>query len=285
MRFVRLGDAGAEIPAVEDGNIVYDLSPITPDIDGAFLADDGVAKVRDALSAGRLEQLPGAADLRIGAPVAKPGAVLCIGQNYAAHAAESGDAPPEVPILFFKHPNTVVGPYDQVRIPPGAEKVDWEVELAIVIGKQARYLSSPDDAPDYIAGYAVSNDVSERAYQVEQSGGQWSKGKCCETFNPFGPYLVPADEVPDVQALRLWSTVNGEPRQDSSTADMIFSVAYLVWNLSRYLVLDPGDIINTGTPEGVAFSGRYPYLSKGDVMRIGIEGLGDQEQLLIPATS
>jgi 2,4-diketo-3-deoxy-L-fuconate hydrolase len=285
MRFVRLGDAGAEIPAVEDGNIVYDLSPITPDIDGAFLADDGVAKVRDALSAGRLEQLPGAADLRIGAPVAKPGAVLCIGQNYAAHAAESGDAPPEVPILFFKHPNTVVGPYDQVRIPPGAEKVDWEVELAIVIGKQARYLSSPDDAPDYIAGYAVSNDVSERAYQVEQSGGQWSKGKCCETFNPFGPYLVPADEVADVQALRLWSTVNGEPRQDSSTADMIFSVAYLVWNLSRYLVLDPGDIINTGTPEGVAFSGRYPYLSKGDVMRIGIEGLGDQEQLLIPATS
>ncbi len=285
MRFVRLGDAGAEIPAVEDGNIVYDLSAITPDIDGAFLAADGVAKVRDALSAGRLEQLPGAADLRIGAPVAKPGAVVCIGQNYAAHAAESGDAPPEVPILFFKHPNTVVGPYDQVRIPPGAEKVDWEVELAIVIGKRARYLSSPDDAPDYIAGYAVSNDVSERAYQVEQSGGQWSKGKCCETFNPFGPYLVPADEVPDVQALRLWSTVNGEPRQDSSTADMIFSVAYLVWNLSRYLVLDPGDIINTGTPEGVAFSGRYPYLSKGDVMRIGIEGLGDQEQLLIPATS
>jgi 2,4-diketo-3-deoxy-L-fuconate hydrolase len=281
MRFLRLGDAGAEIPAVEDDNIVYDLSAITPDIDGAFLADDGVAKVRDALSAGRLEQLPGAADLRIGAPVARPGAVVCIGQNYAAHAAESGDAPPEVPILFFKHPNTIVGPYDQVRIPPGAEKVDWEVELAIVIGKQARYLNSPDDAPNYIAGYAVSNDVSERAYQVEQSGGQWSKGKCCETFNPFGPYLVPADEVPDVQALRLWSTVNGEPRQDSSTADMIFSVAYLVWHLSRYLVLDPGDIINTGTPQGVAFSGRFPYLGKGDTMQIGIDGLGRQQQTLV----
>ncbi len=186
MRFVRLGDAGAEIPAVEDGNIVYDLSPITPDIDGAFLAADGVAKVRDALSAGRLEQLPGAADLRIGAPVAKPGAVLCIGQNYAAHAAESGDAPPEVPILFFKHPNTVVGPYDQVRIPPGAEKVDWEVELAIVIGKRARYLSSPDDAPDYIAGYAVSNDVSERAYQVSSPGDSGPRGNAARHLTLSG---------------------------------------------------------------------------------------------------
>jgi 2,4-diketo-3-deoxy-L-fuconate hydrolase len=153
-----------------------------------------------------------------------------------------------------------------------------------VIGKRARYLNSPDDAPAYIAGYAVSNDVSERAYQIEQSGGQWSKGKCAETFNPLGPYLVPADEIPDVQTLRLWSTVNGAPRQDSSTADMIFSAAYLVWHLSQYLVLDPGDIINTGTPEGVAFSGRYPYLSRGDVMRIGIEALGEQEQLLVSAT-
>ncbi len=223
--------------------------------------------------------------MRVGAPVAKPGAVLCIGQNYAAHAAESGDAPPEMPVLFFKHPNTVVGPYDDVRIPPGATKVDWEVELAVVIGKRARYLASPVDALDHVAGYTISNDVSERAYQVEQSGGQWSKGKCCETFNPLGPYLVPADEVADMQALRLWSTVNGEPRQDSTTADMIFSVAYLIWHLSQYLVLDPGDIVNTGTPQGVALSGRFPYLTKGDTMRIGIDGVrlaaADTRQLTV----
>lgn len=285
MQLMRLGQYGAELPAVKaDDGTIHDLSSITADIDSAFLAGDGIAQVRAALSAGTLPELADADGLRTGAPISRPGAVLCIGQNYAAHAAESGDAPPEVPILFLKHPNTVVGPYDQVRIPPGAEKVDWEVELAIVIGKRARYLNSPDDAPAYIAGYAVSNDVSERAYQIEQSGGQWSKGKCAETFNPLGPYLVPADEIPDVQTLRLWSTVNGAPRQDSSTADMIFSAAYLVWHLSQYLVLDPGDIINTGTPEGVALSGRYPYLSRGDVMRIGIEALGEQEQLLVSAT-
>jgi 2,4-diketo-3-deoxy-L-fuconate hydrolase len=285
MQLMRLGQYGAELPAVKaDDGTIHDLSSITADVDSAFLAGDGIAQVRAALSAGTLPELADADALRTGAPISRPGAVLCIGQNYAAHAAESGDAPPEVPILFFKHPNTVVGPYDQVRIPPGAEKVDWEVELAIVIGKQARYLNSPDEAPAHIAGYAVSNDVSERAYQMEQSGGQWSKGKCAETFNPLGPYLVPADEIPDVQTLRLWSTVNGAPRQDSSTADMIFSAAYLVWHLSQYLVLDPGDIINTGTPEGVAFSGRYPYLSRGDVMRIGIEALGEQEQLLVSAT-
>jgi 2,4-didehydro-3-deoxy-L-rhamnonate hydrolase len=281
MRIARLGDAGAEVPAVIADGTTYDLSPVTADIDGDFLAGGGIDRVRDALTEGRLRPLAGADALRVGAPVAKPGAVLCIGQNYAAHAAESGDAPPEVPVLFFKHPNTIVGPYDDVRIPPGAAKVDWEVELAVVIGKQARYLASPADALDHVAGYTISNDVSERAYQVEQSGGQWSKGKCCETFNPLGPHLVPAGEVADVQALRLWSTVNGQPRQDSTTADMIFSVAYLIWHLSQYLVLDPGDIVNTGTPQGVALSGRFPYLTKGDTMRIGIDGFGWQQQTLV----
>jgi 2,4-diketo-3-deoxy-L-fuconate hydrolase len=281
MRIARLGDAGAEVPAVIADDTTYDLSPVTADIDADFLADGGIDRVRDALTEGRLHPLAGGDELRVGAPVAKPGAVLCIGQNYAAHAAESGDAPPEMPVLFFKHPNTVVGPYDDVRIPPGATKVDWEVELAVVIGKRARYLASPGDALDHVTGYTISNDVSERAYQVEQSGGQWSKGKCCETFNPLGPYLVPADEVAEVQALRLWSTVNGEPRQDSTTADMIFSVAYLIWHLSQYLVLDPGDIVNTGTPQGVALSGRFPYLTKGDTMRIGIDGFGWQQQTLV----
>ena len=280
MRIARLGNPGAEVPAVIVDGTTYDLSGVTTDIDADFLAGGGIPAVREALSDGRLRRLPNPEALRVGAPVANPGAVLCIGQNYAAHAAESGDAPPETPILFFKHPNTIVGPYDDVRIPPGATKVDWEVELAVVIGKQARYLASPVDALDHVAGYTVSNDVSERAYQIEQSGGQWSKGKCCETFNPLGPYLVPADEIADVQALRLWSTVNGEPRQDSTTADMIFSVAHLIWHLSQYLVLDPGDIINTGTPQGVALSGRFPYLAKGDSMRLGIDGLGWQQQTL-----
>ncbi len=206
--------------------------------------------------------------------------MVCIGQNYAAHAAESGSEPPARPIIFLKPPNTVVGPHDQVDIPRGSTKTDWEVELAVVIGQTARYLDNPQQALQHVAGCAVSNDVSERTFQLEHSGGQWSKGKSCATFNPLGPYLVAADEVPDLQNLRLRSSVNGEPRQDSRTADMIFSVAQLVHVLSQYLVLDPGDIINTGTPQGVALSGRFPYLRPGDVMEIEIEGLGRQRHTL-----
>ncbi|MGO4489404.1 fumarylacetoacetate hydrolase family protein [Microbacterium sp. 2RAF4] len=276
MELLRLGPSGHERPYVREAGVVYDLSPVTSEIDGPFLAADGIARVREALSRGALvaAHVDG---LRVGAPVARPTAVICIGQNYAAHAAESGSEPPEHPVVFFKHPNTVVGPDDVVLLPPGAEKVDWEVELAIVVGKPARYLSSPDAARDVIAGYTVSNDVSERAYQLDVSGGQWSKGKCSETFNPLGPALVPADEV-DPQVLRLRSFVNGEPRQDSSTADMIFSVLQIVHELSQYLVLEPGDVINTGTPQGVALSGRFPYLQDGDEMTIEIEGLGRQRQ-------
>lgn len=281
MELLRLGPRGQETPAVRQDGVVLDISSLTPDIDGGFLAADGISTVRDAVAAGSLPVLAGADDLRVGAPVARPTAVLCIGQNYAAHAAESGSEPPTVPILFFKHPNTVVGPYDDVRMPPGAEKVDWEVELAVVIGSEASYLASPADAARHIAGLTVSNDVSERAFQVEQSGGQWSKGKCCATFNPLGPALVPFDEVADVQDLRLWSTVNGEPRQDSTTADMIFDVATLVHHLSQYLVLSPGDVINTGTPQGVAMSGNFPYLAAGDVVELGVDGLGAQRQRLV----
>ena len=277
MELLRLGPLGHERPYVrDDAGVIRDLSALTRDIDGAFLAADGIARVREALGRGELP--PADVDgLRVGAPVARPTAVLCIGQNYAAHAAESGSEPPAHPVLFFKHPNTVVGPHDVVLLPPGAEKVDWEVELAVVIGKPARYLPSPEAARDVIAGYTISNDVSERAYQLDVSGGQWSKGKCSETFNPLGPALVPADEV-DPQALRLRSFVNGEPRQDSSTADMIFPVLQLVHELSHYLVLEPGDVINTGTPQGVALSGRFPYLQDGDEMTIEIEGLGRQYQ-------
>lgn len=277
MELMRLGAVGNEHPFVrDDAGVVFDLASLTLDIDGAFLAADGIARVREALNRG---ELPAAdvAGLRVGAPVARPAAVVCVGQNYAAHAAESGSVPPEHPVIFFKHPNTVVGPDDVVLLPPGAEKVDWEVELAVVIGKTARYLPSPEAARGVIAGYTVSNDVSERAYQLEVSGGQWSKGKCSETFNPLGPVLVPAEEV-DPQALRLRSFVNGEPRQDSSTADMIFPVLQIVYELSQYLVLEPGDVINTGTPQGVALSGRFPYLQDGDEMIIEIEGLGRQHQ-------
>lgn len=283
MQLLRLGPAGSERPAVRaDDGTTYDLTPLTADVDGAFLAADGLARAREALAAGALPRLDGDG-LRIGAPIARPGAVLCIGQNYAAHAAESGSAPPEVPILFFKHPNTVVGPYDDVVVPPGAGKVDWEVELGVVIGRRASYLESPEAALEYVAGYVVSNDVSERTYQLEQSGGQWSKGKCCATFNPLGPFLVPHGDVADVQKLGLRSWVNGEPRQDSTTADMIFSVGYLVWHLSQYLVLEPGDLLDTGTPEGVALSGRFPYLAPGDVMELEIEGLGRQRSQLVAA--
>lgn len=282
MELMRLGEPGHEIPVAGIDRKYFDLRSVTADIDGEFLANNGIARAREAIRSG-LPELPNAGALRIGPPIAKPGAVLCIGQNYAAHAAESGGTPPSTPILFFKHPNTVVGPNDEVIIPPGADKVDWEVELAVVIGRRASYLSSPEEALDYVAGYTVSNDVSERAYQVEHSGGQWSKGKCCATFNPLGPAIIPADEVGDPQLLKLYSAVNGEVRQNSNTSDMIFSVAFIIWHLSQYLVLDPGDIINTGTPDGVALSGRFPYLREGDRMEISVEKLGRQEQKLVSA--
>jgi 2,4-diketo-3-deoxy-L-fuconate hydrolase len=281
MRFVRLGELGQEQPAVIVDGRHYDVSPVHADIDPSFFAADGVARVAAALEQGTLAELDVAPGTRLGAAVARPAAVVCIGMNYAAHAAESGNLPPDQPVLFYKHPNTVVGPNDDVRIPRGAQKTDWEVELGIVIGKRVRYLDSPEQAPDHIAGYVLSNDVSERAFQQEVSGGQWSKGKACETFNPLGPEFVTSDEVGDPQKLQLRSWVNGEIRQDSSTADMVFDVNTIVHHLSQFMVLEPGDIVNTGTPEGVALSGRFPYLVAGDVMELEITGLGRQRQQLV----
>lgn len=284
MQLLRVGPPGAERPVVRDGETVFSLAPLLDggDLDGAFFARDGITAVRAALDAGNLEETDIAGE-RIGAPVARPQAVICIGQNYAAHAAESGSAPPAAPIIFFKHPNTIVGPYDDVRIPRHSEKTDWEVELAVVIKKRCRYLDAPEDALSMIAGATIANDVSERQFQITDSGGQWSKGKCAETFNPLGPVLVPTEDISDLQALSLRSFVNGEARQDSSTKDMIFSVCHLIWDLSQYLVLEPGDVINTGTPEGVALSGRFAYLQRGDVVRCEIDGLGHQEQRFIGA--
>jgi len=281
---MRLGPLGAERPAVLDNDgMPHDLSGLTADIDGAFLAGGGLDAAAKALASGDLPTLDDPADgsgLRVGAPIARPTAVICIGMNYAAHAAESGSAPPTRTVIFFKHPNTVVGPFDTVLLPPGSAKTDWEVELAVVIGTRARYLASPADALAHVAGFTVSNDVSEREYQIEISGGQWSKGKSSETFTPVGPWLVRASEVGDGAGLGLRSFVNSEPRQDSTTSDLIFSVAQIVYDLSQYMVLEPGDLINTGTPQGVALSGRFPYLAPGDVVECEIDGLGRQRQVI-----
>ncbi len=281
MELFRYGAVGAELPAVrDDAGTAYDLRPLTADVDGAFLAADGIARTRAALAAGELPALdadPASGGVRIGSPIARPQAVSCIGMNYAAHAAESGAEPPAVPVLFYKHPGTVVGPDDDVLLPVGSEKSDWEVELGIVIKDTPRHLGDDEDPLAYVAGYVVANDLSERASQLEHSGGQWSKGKSAETFCPVGPVLRPADEI-DPQALRLRSWVNDEVRQDSSTSDMIFTVAEIVRHLSRHVYLAPGDLVLTGTPEGVALSGRFPYLAEGDVMDIDIEGLGHQRQ-------
>ncbi|MFJ6536100.1 fumarylacetoacetate hydrolase family protein [Paenarthrobacter sp. NPDC091711] len=281
LKFARLGTAGNEQPAViaqdADGTEKYfSLSALTTDIDGGFLASDGIGRAREALDKGELPEIS-PEGLRIGAPVARPGAVVAIGLNYTAHAAESGATPPEVPVVFLKPSNTVAGPFDAAPIPPSSEKYDWEVELAIVIGREASYLSSVSDAEDCIAGYAVANDLSERDYQIPGAAGQWTKGKSLPGSTPLGPWLVPAADV-DASSLRLKTLVNGEGRQDSSTTDMIFDPATIVHHLSQYMVLEPGDVIITGTPEGVAMSGRFPFIQPGDVVELEIEGLGRQRQ-------
>ncbi|GAA1567143.1 MULTISPECIES: fumarylacetoacetate hydrolase family protein [Kribbella] len=277
MKFARLGPVGAEVPVVVTADGVRDLTGITADLDAGFWESDGPVRVAAALTAGELPSVENADGLRIGAPIGRPGAIVCIGMNYAAHAAESGAEPPATPVVFFKAPNTLAGPNDPVTIPRGSTKTDWEVELGVVIGKRASYLDSPADSLDHVAGFVVANDLSERAFQIEQSGGQWSKGKIAAGFSPVGPWLVTPDEV-EHQKLTLRSFVNGEPRQDSSTADQIFDVATVIHHLSQYMVLDPGDLIMTGTPEGVALSGRFPYLRPGDVVEVEIDGLGRQRQ-------
>jgi len=277
VKFARLGPIGDEIPVVVFGNSYLDLRPITADVDGAFLASQPVERVTAAVAAGQLHLLSHADALRVGSPIARPGAVICVGMNYAAHAAESGSAPPKDPVVFLKHPNTVVGPYDDVTIPRGSTKTDWEVELGVVIGRAAHALPSTDRALEHIAGFVAVNDVSEREFQLELSGGQWSKGKCAPGFNPTGPWLVTPDEVSHGN-VRLLSFVNEDARQDSSTADMIFSVEFLLWHLSQFMRLEPGDLVLTGTPEGVALSGRFPYIAPNDVIDIHVEGLGRQRQ-------
>jgi 2-keto-4-pentenoate hydratase/2-oxohepta-3-ene-1,7-dioic acid hydratase in catechol pathway len=280
---VRLGEAGRERPYVLVNGVVSSIESLTADIDGAFFEAGGFDVVRRALAAGDLTPDGALADLglRVGSPVARPGKVVCVGLNYRDHAEETGAAIPKEPVLFMKDPSAVVGPNDEVLVPRRSVKTDWEVELAVVIGRTARYLDDEQAALECVAGYTIANDVSEREFQVER-GGQWVKGKSCETFNPLGPWLVAADEVPDVQhlGLRLW--VNGLLRQDGNTSSMIFGVAEVVHYISQFMVLRPGDVINTGTPAGVALGqpDPKPYLRSGDVVELEIDGLGRQRQQL-----
>jgi len=278
MKLMRIGPPGAERPAVlaADGTPL-DLSPIVADIDASLFGDQ-LSRVRDALDRGSLD--PVRAPGRSGSPLRNIGKIVCVGLNYADHAAETAQQLPPEPVLFLKAADTVIGPDDTVLVPRTSVRTDYEVELAVVIGATARYLDGPSDAPSVIAGYAISNDVSERDFQLARSG-QWDKGKNCETFNPFGPWLVTADEIPDPQTLGLRLWVNDELRQNGTTANMAFGVNHLVWYISQFMVLHPGDVINTGTPAGVALGrGDTGYLEPGDVVRVEIDGLGSQQQTI-----
>jgi 2-keto-4-pentenoate hydratase/2-oxohepta-3-ene-1,7-dioic acid hydratase in catechol pathway len=286
MRLMRVGDIGMERPALlDDEGKLLDLSTIGRDLDGAFFAAGGLDELRRLVASTRLTTIgelgsDGSVSVgdgaRIAAPVAKPEKILCIGLNYVDHAEETGNPIPPEPVVFMKAPNSLVGPYDEILVPRGSKKTDWEIELAIVIGARARYLDSPEAAAATILGYAISNDVSEREYQLER-GGTWDKGKSCETFNPMGPWLATADEIDDVQAIDLHLSVNGVARQDGTTAKMIFGVHHIVWYLSQFMVLEPGDIINTGTPPGVSLGhDDVPFLAEGDFVELEASGLGRQ---------
>jgi len=277
MKLMRVGELGQEKPAILDNNgKIRDLSGHLADIGGAAISPEGLKKI----AALNLESLPELQPGRIGACVTGTGKFICIGLNYSDHAAETGATVPPEPIIFMKATSAIVGPNDDVVIPRGSEKTDWEVELGVIIGKTAKYVSE-DDAVDHVAGYCLTNDVSERAFQAERSG-QWTKGKSCDTFGPIGPWLVTTDEVADPQNLGMWLTVNSEKVQNGSTKTMVYGVRYLVSYLSQFMSLHPGDVISTGTPPGVGLGMKPPrYLKAGDVVELGIEGLGTQKQTFV----
>ncbi|MDQ0511857.1 fumarylacetoacetate hydrolase family protein [Ancylobacter amanitiformis] len=280
MKLVRYGAIGAERPALLDSQgVLRDLGAHVPDIAGAALLPETLAKLR-ALDPATLPAVEGTP--RIGACVGSVGKFVCVGLNYSDHAEEAGMAIPTEPVLFMKPPNCIVGPHDNVEIPRGSEKTDWEVELGIVIGKPAKYVGV-EEAYDHVAGYCIVNDVSERAFQIER-GGQWDKGKGCDTFGPIGPWLVTTDEIPDPHVLDMWLEVDGKRYQNGSTRTMIFSVPFIVSYISQFMSLQPGDIITTGTPPGVGLGQKPPvYLKAGQTMRLAISGLGEQQQTTVPA--
>ena len=282
MKLIRFGTKGNEKPGILDNdNIRRDVSHLFKDWNNDFFENDGLEKLK---AVGDISSLPVVEEReRWAAPIARPGKAICIGLNYSDHAAETGAKIPEEPIVFMKAANTVVGPYDNILIPRKSKKTDWEVELAVIIKKEARYLDSIDDAKNFIAGYAIVNDVSEREFQIER-GGQWTKGKSCDNFSPLGPYLLIADEMKDPQNLWMKLNVNGVQMQNGNSSKMIFNVYYVVHYLSQFMTLEAGDLILTGTPPGVALGMKEPqYLKEGDVVELFIEGLGSQKQTCVNA--
>ena len=280
MKLIRFGAEGSEKPGILVGEKRYDVSSIVTDYNESFFENNGLEKLKAAIESGT--SFPEVADdVRLGSPVARPSKIICIGLNYVDHCHETGAPIPTEPIIFFKSTTSLCGPNDNVIIPKGSEKTDWEVELAFVVGKKASYVEEAE-ALDYVAGYALLNDYSERAFQIEM-GGQWAKGKGCDTFAPLGPVLATQDEIADVNNLSMWLSVNGKKFQNSNTSNLVFKIPFLVHYLSQFMTLLPGDIISTGTPPGVGL-GIKPdpiYVKAGDVIELGIEGLGSSKQVAV----
>jgi len=285
MKLIRFGALGKEQPGVQlQEGTRLDVSQFIQDYDEAFFGTGGIEKLKVWLEKNK-DHCPKVPDtVRLGAPMARPSKIICVGLNYAKHAEESGMEPPKEPVLFFKASSAIVGPYDDIRLPKGSTKTDWEVELAIVIGKKASYVSE-SEALTHVAGYVLHNDVSERAFQIERSG-QWVKGKSCDTFAPLGPFIATADEIKDPNNLRLWLKLNGKRVQDSSTSDFIFNIQQVISYISQFMTLLPGDIISTGTPSGVGLGFDPPtYLTPGDEVELGVEGLGVSKQKVVAYSS
>jgi len=280
MKLIRFGEAGQEKPGVLINDKRIDVSSIVTDYNEAFFENGGLAKLQEALK--NNTSFPEVSnDIRLGSPVARPSKIICIGLNYVDHCEETGAAIPEEPIIFFKSTTSLCGPNDNLIIPKNSDKTDWEVELAFVVGKKASYVAE-EDALDYLAGYCLLNDYSERAFQIER-GGQWAKGKGCDTFAPLGPILATADEIEDVNNLSMWLTVNGKKFQNSNTSNLIFKIPFLIHYLSQFMTLLPGDVVSTGTPPGVGL-GIKPdpvYIKAGDVIELSIEGLGKSKQVAV----
>lgn len=280
MKLIRFGAAGQEKPGILIGEKRFDVSSIVTDYNESFFEENGLEKLKIALESN--PNLPEvAASVRLGSPVARPSKIICIGLNYVDHCRETNAPIPDEPIIFFKSTSALCGPNDDLVIPKNSEKTDWEIELAFVVGKKASYVDEAD-AMDYVAGYCLHNDYSERAFQLER-GGQWAKGKGCDTFAPLGPFMATKDEIADVNNLSMWLTVNGKTFQNSNTSNLIFKIPFLVHYLSQFMTLLPGDVISTGTPPGVGL-GIKPnpiYVNEGDVIELGMEGLGSSKQLAV----
>ena len=282
MKLIRFGNKGSVKPGLQlENNIRIDVCGFGEDYNENFFATDGINRLEKWLETNQKKCPVIDNDIRLAAPTARPSKIVCVGLNYAKHAEESGMAVPSEPVLFFKATSSIIGPHDNVILPRGSEKSDWEVELAVVISKKASYVTE-STAMDYVAGYMVHNDISERAFQLEREG-QWVKGKSCDTFAPLGPFMATKDEIADPHNLRLWLKLNGETLQDSNTSDFIFDIPKVVSYISEFMTLLPGDIISTGTPFGVGLGFNPPkYLKAGDVMELGIDGLGTSRQEVIP---